>query len=256
MITDKTRPFTARMDEIRRLAQEIKRALPNRRSKLIVVHGGGSFPHTPAVQHRVHEGAKNGDFGGFVLVQQAAAELNKIVGDEFVAAGLDVFRVQPSAGALAKRSRITQWNADVFKKALDRGLLPVTYGDVALDLAQGCCILSSEEIIRYLSTKLAVDRVILGSDVGGLFTQDPKTGPEAERVPLITPRNFRQFMKYAQGSAGIDATGGMELKIRLLLEVVKRNRNVECEIVNISHTGVLESVLLGKRGMGTVIRGS
>lgn len=254
VITDKTRPFTARDDEIQRLAREIQNTLPRRKSGLVIVHGGGSFPHTPAAEYRVHEGAKKGGFRGFVVVQQAATALNRIVVDEFVKAGLNAWGVQPSAGAIARRSRIIRWDVGVFRRALENGVLPITYGDVVFDLAQGCSIASGEEIIRYLSTKLPVDRVILGSDVNGLFLQDPKQNPLAERVSQVTQRNFREVMNYARGSGGIDVTGGMQLKIRLLLDVVTRRRQIECEIANISQAGTLESLLSGKRGIGTVVR--
>jgi isopentenyl phosphate kinase len=254
VITDKTRPFTARKDEIQRLAREIQNAIPRRQSGLIVVHGGGSFPHTPAAEYRVHEGAKKGRFRGFVMVQQAAADLNRIVVREFVQVGVNAWGVQPSVGAIARRSRIIRWDIGAFRKALENDILPVTYGDVGFDLGQGCSILSGEEIIRYLATKLPVDRVIVGSDVNGLFLQDPKSNPQAEKVALVTKRNFREVMNYARGSGGIDVTGGMQLKIRLLLEIVTRHRQIECEIANISQAGTLESLLLGKRGLGTVVR--
>ncbi|MFN8459248.1 MAG: hypothetical protein U0401_32125 [Anaerolineae bacterium] len=45
VITDKTKPFTARMDVIERLAQEINHALTDRGGdlQLIIGHGAGSF---------------------------------------------------------------------------------------------------------------------------------------------------------------------------------------------------------------------
>lgn len=218
------------------------------------MHGGGSFPHTPAKEYRVHEGSIGGDFKGFVLVHQAAQALNKIICDEFIGAGLHVLPIQASGGVIAKRSRIVRWSVGIFKQALKHNLLPVTYGDVALDLAQGCSIISGEEIIRYLSGKLEVDRVILGSDVEGIYTQDPKKSPNGQKISLVTPRNVHEVLGVAEGSTGIDVTGGMGLKVRALLAIVKSDHRVECEIVNVMRPRVLESLLRGERGVGTVVR--
>ena len=56
LITDKTKPFTARMDIIKRLAEEIHEAKGEGKLKLLIGHGGGSFPHVPAKKYQVHKG--------------------------------------------------------------------------------------------------------------------------------------------------------------------------------------------------------
>ena len=60
LITDKTKPFTARMEIIADLAQQIKEALDEDKNlSLIIGNGGGSFPHYPAVKYQMNDGIKN-----------------------------------------------------------------------------------------------------------------------------------------------------------------------------------------------------
>lgn len=59
LITDKSKPFTEDIDTIKRLAKEIHEARTERKFKLIIGHGGGSYPHTPAKEFRTNEGIIN-----------------------------------------------------------------------------------------------------------------------------------------------------------------------------------------------------
>src|SRR3989344_5130080 len=57
LITDKTKPYTARMKIVRNLAVQIKAAL-RKDSKLqfIIGNGSGSFAHYPAVKYKIRDG--------------------------------------------------------------------------------------------------------------------------------------------------------------------------------------------------------
>ncbi|MBI4154352.1 hypothetical protein HY501_03370, partial [Candidatus Woesearchaeota archaeon] len=77
VITDKSKPYTARRDIIRNLAKEIKEALDEKKFPLIVGHGSGSFGHTSAAKYSTHNGAINKkSWEGFSKVQNDAARLN------------------------------------------------------------------------------------------------------------------------------------------------------------------------------------
>ena len=96
IITNKTQPFTARMDVIDRLAAEIKAALDERGDdlQLIIGHGSGSFGHEAAAKYRTNEGAVAADsWLGFAEVAAAAAELNTIVMKALRNAGVPVVTV-------------------------------------------------------------------------------------------------------------------------------------------------------------------
>ena len=56
VVTEKGKPFTERLDVIHRLVKEIHEAREEGEFKLIVGHGGGSYPHVPASNFKTHEG--------------------------------------------------------------------------------------------------------------------------------------------------------------------------------------------------------
>jgi isopentenyl phosphate kinase len=135
---------------------------------------------------------------------------------------------------------------------LDKDLLPVPYGDLGMDLVKGFCILSTEEILRYISTRLKISRVIIGTNVDGVYNKDPRN-KDAKIIPLITLENMSKVLPSLGGANTADVTGGMRTKVLTLIELVKKI-NVECEILNISVPGVLEKVLNGEKVGCTIIR--
>ena len=254
VITDKAKPFSERRDVIARLAAEIHSSRIKTGSRLIVGHGGGSYPHVPAEKFRTHLGLvdENSRMGA-ALVQDAASRLNRIVVDALLKAGEPAVSVQPSSAAVAKDSKIVFWNLEALKLMLETGLVPVPYGDVGIDLSKGFCILSTEEVFRYLAVRLNPRRVIIGSDVDGVYDTDPRKKEGAKKIPLITLENAAEVLPSLGGATTVDVTGGMRSKILTLLELV-REMDVECEVLNLLVPGNLEEALNGERGRGTLIR--
>lgn len=254
VITNKAKPFTKKQDIITRLAKEIHSSRTRNKLKLIVGHGGGSYAHIPAFKYQTYKGViDEKSYRGIVLVQDTAARLNRIIVRALINASENAVSIQPSAGALAYDSRIVQWDINVIERMLEYDLLPVVYGDVSLDLKRDCCILSTEEIFRYLTTRLNVNRIIIGCDVNGVFDKDPKQFPSAKKIPLITPETLTEVYQSLGSSIGIDVTGGMQSKVLTLLEIVNET-DIECEILDITRPRVLEQTLNGKKGIGTIIR--
>ncbi|MBU5557470.1 MAG: isopentenyl phosphate kinase [Candidatus Aenigmatarchaeota archaeon] len=253
ILTDKTKPFTADMDTINRLAAEIHAArMANKNLKILLGHGGGSFPHVPAKEYRVKDGIiSEKSIKGISLVQDAASQLNRIVVRALIDAGENAISVQPSAAAFMKDGKIFKWYVEPIAEMLKHNMLPVFYGDVVLDLDKGCSIASTELLIDYLIQVFRPQRVIVAGNVDGVFTADPHKDKNAKLIPLITPENFCEVKKYLGGAAGIDVTGGMLHKIERLLELAKLG--IESEIVNAGRPDCLKRALLGEKGLGTII---
>lgn len=253
LITDKSRPFTPRQDVIKRLAGEIHAARQERKLQLVVGHGGGSFPHKPAKDYKTADGMVRKDScRGIALVQDAASRLNRIIVSALVEAGEGAVSIQPSAGLIAENGRIKRWYLEPVRQMLKHGLLPVPYGDVALDIKKGCCIISTEEILNYLARGLGAKKIILAGITDGVFDKDPNKYPDAKLIPEINSANYGRIRKYLGGSAGIDVTGGMLHRVERMLEVAKIG--VESRIINGETEGRLKRALLGKKGLETVIR--
>lgn len=254
VITDKATPFTEREEVITRLGREIHSAHIHPGLRLLVGHGGGSYPHTLANQYRTHLGLVTEESPlGIALVQDAAARLNRIVVKALIREGEKAVSIQPSSTVVSKRGHIVSWNLRPIRLMLNLDLTPVPYGDVSMDLATGCSILSTEELFRYLGLKLKPRRVIVGSDVDGVYDRDPKKNSSAQKIPLITTENVNNVLPSLDGASNIDVTGGMRSKVLSLLELAKMT-GVTCEILDISKPGNLEEALNGKKGIGTIIR--
>ena len=204
LITDKSKPFTERIDVIERLAQEIHEAKKGGGFRLILGHGGGSYPHQPATEYQTHEGLINENSSmGLAIVQDAASKLNRIVVDALINRGENAISLQPSASCIAENKRITEWYTKPIEHYLSNDILPVVYGDVGVDTANGCCILSTEEILNFLAKRLGASRVIMCGKTDGVFTADPNMNPDAREIAEINNENFQSVRKYLTNSDGI-----------------------------------------------------
>ncbi len=249
VITDKRRRFTVRRATLTRLARELAAA----RGPLVVVHGGGSFGHPVASKYGIAEGYKNkGQLIGLSLTHRAMERLNAHVVEALQNAGLPAIAVQPSACAVVSDGRIQSMELAPIKKLLGLGMVPVLYGDAVPDFRKGMSILSGDQIVAYLARKLNASKVILGVDVDGVYTANPKKYKQAKLVRKITSID-REFVA-SLGAAGVkDVTGGMRSKVKELLALAARG--VEAELVNATRPGVIRKAVQGKRGLGTVVRG-
>lgn len=249
VITDKHKPFAVKRATLRRLARELAAA----KRPLIVLHGGGSFGHPLASKYKIAKGYENKkQLMGLSLTRRAMERLNAHVIDALQRAGLPAIAVPPSACAVVSGGRIQSMELGPIKKLLELGLVPVLYGDAVPDMSKGMSILSGDQIAAYLARELNASRVILGVDVDGVYTANPKTDRRAKLVRKITPADV-ELVASLGPAGGKDVTGGMGNKVKELLALAERG--VEAEILNAAKPGVLKRALLGERGLGTVIAG-
>lgn len=253
LITDKTKPFTPRLDVINRLSREIHEAREEKKIKLIIGHGGGSFPHKPAKEYRTDLGIIDKEsFKGIAAVQDAASQLNRIIVKSLIETGENAISVQPSASFIAEGGLIKNWYTEPIETMLKFDLIPVVYGDVSMDIRKGCSIISTEEILNYLARQLAFKRVIIAGITSGVFDKDPNKYSDTKLIPEINSKNYQRTREYLGGSVGIDVTGGMLHKVEKMFELTKFG--VETEIINGEKENYLKRALLGEKGLGTIIK--
>jgi len=247
VITDKSRPFSVRKSVLQRLAKELTSA----KKPLVIVHGGGSFGHPLASKYEIAKGYKNkGQLMGLSYTHRAMERLNASVVETLQEAGLPAMAIQPSACAVVHGGRIVSIELQPVKKMLDLGIVPVLYGDAVVDHKKGMCILSGDQITARLARELGASRVILGADVDGVYTSDPKSGKKAKLLRRITPATKGKLS--LGGVRGVmDVTGGMKNKVEELMTLTKFG--IECEIANATKPGVIKKLVSGKRGIGTII---
>jgi isopentenyl phosphate kinase len=259
VITDKLRAETPRPEVIARLAGEVSRALgsASASSRLVIGHGSGSFGHVAARRHGTRQGVRSAaEWRGFADVAAAAGRLNRVVTDLFLAAGVPVWSLQPSASAQCRAGALIALDSNPVVEALARGLVPLVYGDVALDEELGGTIVSTEEIFAYLARRLYPARVILVGEVDGVYDGDPLRDPSAQHIPEITAANWSEVRGLLGGSYAVDVTGGMLAKVEEMVRLVRELPGLTVQLISGEQPGALERTLgdPGGGSFGTVIR--
>jgi isopentenyl phosphate kinase len=249
LITDKTRAEAFRQDVMARLAQEIAAALAADPSlRLLIGHGSGSFGHFAAHQYGTIDGVLTVDqWRGFAEVANAAAELNYRVAAELRRVGVPVWRFQPSASALCRDGKLLELSLRPVQAALEHGLIPLLYGDVAIDEVRGGTIISTEAILDFVALRLPVKRLLLLGEVAGVYD------PSGHVIPRITPGILPEIEMALRGSSGVDVTGGMDSKVRDMLALVSARPQIEIRILDGSIPDLLFQSLCGVADAGTVI---
>jgi isopentenyl phosphate kinase len=256
VITDKQRPSTARPEVIRRLARDLGAALKARPGlRILVGHGSGSFGHVPAHKYHVRQGiAPGGDWWGFAETGAVAARLNRIVTGIFLEMGVPIWSVQPSASVRCQGGRLVSLATEPIRQAIDRGLVPLVYGDVAFDERQGCTIVSTEELFAFLAQEMPVQRVVLVGEVDGVYDRDPLADSRAVHIPRITPASCARLQAQLGGSHAVDVTGGMLTKVQAMVALVASGRVQRVHLISGRRDGALAQVLLDEaESVGTVI---
>ena len=254
LITDKTKVEHARRSVIQRLAREIKAARETRPDLQIVLgHGSGSFGHVAAKKHGTRDGVRDqAGWQGYAAVAAAAARLNQIVVDVFVAEGVPVVSLPPSASARCDDGRLSYLDTFVLRETLEHGLVPLVQGDVALDAVRGATIVSTEDVFIYLVREFQPTHILLAGEVAGVYEHADMTGAI---IPVITSDNVAHYTSALGGSHGTDVTGGMIGKVQQMLDVVRHYPAIEARIFSGAIRGNVQRLLIDPRvEIGTAIR--
>jgi len=249
VITDKEKPLTPDLQAIERLADEISRA---KVSSLILVHGGGSFGHPVAERYDIAEGyVDSSQILGFSQTHLAMTLLNSWVMEALISHNIPAVEVNPSSCVVTKACRIQSIELKPLKKMLKMGFVPVLYGDAVLDSEKGFAILSGDQLVSSLAIKLDAGRIIMGADVDGLYTADPKTDSSAHLIDHITLEELKSLKHKIEGSKATDVTGGMlgkMLEVKLAIE-----HEIQTVIVNATKSRRVYKALKGEKVIGTII---
>jgi isopentenyl phosphate kinase len=249
VITIKGRPFTPNTKAIVRLAEEIARSDVN---SLIIVHGGGSFGHPIAKQYEIDRGYKDpSQIIGFSKTHQAMTTLNRLIINALIEQDIPAVEIQPSSCIITKSGRIQVIEQRPFTKLLRMGFVPVLYGDTVPDSDTGFAILSGDQLIATLAMRLNADRIIVGADVDGICTADPKTDSAAKLICHISLSELKKLLPRIGKAKAPDVTGGMVGKIVELIPAIERK--IPTIIVNATKPNNVYKALKDEKVVGTII---
>jgi isopentenyl phosphate kinase len=263
LITDKTQPYTPQLDVIEDVALQIATALqrhPNLR--LVVGHGSGSFGHVAASEyhtrdgffprsspliHRERDKTEENYWKGFAEVWYQASALNRFVMKALHKTNVPAIALPPSANVIASDGQVSIWETTSISMALASGLVPVIYGDVTFDEIRGGTILSTEDLFGHLARAFNPERILLAGLESAVWEDFPA---RTRRIETITPHN--EIGEGIGKAAGADVTGGMESKVKQMLELVQQNPELKIQIFSGAEPGNITRALTGET-LGTWI---
>jgi hypothetical protein len=99
---------------------------------------------------------------------------------------------------------------------------------------------TSDSIAAYIASRLNTDKVILVTDVDGIFTSDPKKYSDAKLIKKLTTK---KLLKLAQRTS-VD-----KFLPKLLL-----NTQIDCYVVNGAYPERIEAILAGQHTICTLVK--
>lgn len=245
VITEKSEPLSFRREVVDRLARELKQSHV---SPLILVHGGGSFGHPVAQEHRIKEGLRRpGQVPGFARTVLQMRDLNDRIVEAANKVGLSAVGFPASTMFVTEGGRIVSASLDAFLTCLEAKMTPVTCGDAVFDRAKTFTILSGDQIAVYLSIRLNARRLIFLVDVDGVYTFKPGT-----RAPVLLPvYHGSEGLASFEAAGQEDVTGGIAGKLDEALAAAERGIDV-C-VANGLVPGRLLDLLLSRKAPCTKI---
>jgi len=265
LITDKTQPYTPRLDVMDDLALQIKTALQSHPGlRLVIGHGAGSFGHVPASEYRTRDGlpptatplahrerdeTEENYWKGFAEVWYQASALNRFVMKALHKAEVRAISLSPVSSVIASDGQVSVWETTPLRMALSAGIVPVIHGDVVIDEIRGGTILSTEDLFGHLARALNPDRILLAGLEAAVWEDFPA---RTRKIEKITPGSFEEISTGVGKAAGADVTGGMESKVKQMLGLVEDVPGLTVQVFSGDEPGNLARALTGDI-LGTII---
>ncbi|OYT59533.1 MAG: hypothetical protein B6U75_03605 [Desulfurococcales archaeon ex4484_217_1] len=216
VITDKSKPFTLRKHVLNRIASEIAKAIAETKIRLILVHGGGSFGHFVASRFKNKLTTTS-----CIEIHEAMERLNRKVVSYLLKHGVKAIPIDTISLFVLKRKHVFKAFLEPIVNALNNDLVPVLYGNVVFDVAEGFSILSGDTIAPCLASKLGFENLFYAIDVDGVYKRYP---PRSDDDLL----EVLDLHKAKVGVGKIDVTGGMANK---LIEIAKWIKGKKVKVI-------------------------
>src|SRR6267378_6262781 len=244
-ITDKAKDCTPDIPTIQHAADQ----LADYRLPLVLIHGGGSYAHPFVTRSGVGGGLRDrSQLRSISETEFYLGQLTRIICASLLLRNMNPVPLHPMSFATLDKGKVKKTLLDPIRNSLGARLIPLLHGDLVFDESRGIGVLSGDRIASLVGQRLGASRVLLGSDVDGVYLPNPKTFPSATLISEVTSENFRSVLEASRGPSG-DATGGMAEKVRQALQLA--TNGCECYIFNLKEKNSLRKVLEGDGRTGT-----
>ncbi len=248
VITDKSKPFFFKKNNVDRLAYEIKKA----DQQIILIHGAGSFGHILAKEYTLSDGfSEKKQLYGMSATLAKVQKLNTMLLEVFLAHSLPVVSLPPHTYLQLADQKPTPTEFKVFEQYLKQGFIPVTFGDVVLDTHRGFTICSGDLLMYMFAEHFSPEKVVFVVDEDGLFTANPKIDKNAQFIEQTTGTTLKSFSTVANSHA--DVTKGMQGKLDIISAIAKLG--IDTILVNGNKDKRLYDILVGNKTVCTYVYG-
>ncbi|RLI78999.1 hypothetical protein DRP05_05485 [Archaeoglobales archaeon] len=178
-------------------------------TKLILVHGAGSFGHPYVEKYKLKEVE---DLKGVVVTHMACKKLNEMICSSLLKHNALPFPIHPFSSFKIDENLV--FDADFVTKLINKGFIPVTHGDFVYNVKTSRFeVLSGDRIAIEFAQQLGIGRIGFATDVDGIYLNN-------EVVEEIDRSNIKEILnKIDAATSKSDVTGGMKGKILNLMKL-------------------------------------
>ena len=228
-----------------RLAREIAAAS----TPVVLLHGAGSFGHPEAkrwglAQPPAAGGSPKDRARGAAIVAREVRRLHAAVLAALSEHSASPWSIPAATISVQSAGRLSRFDDRPVREALERALMPVSFGDVVPDSEWGFSILSADTLAVELCGRLGARRVVFVSDVDGIY--DPDSPGRRRVVESITPDLAQRL---ATTGRGPDVTGGIRGKANAMLAIAALG--IDAALISGLKDGTLSRALEGETVYGS-----
>jgi isopentenyl phosphate kinase len=206
VITKKDKKYETDVETLCRIASYLSISKPS-----VIVHGGGSFGHY--IVNEILQRKERLETVDLPHISHIMDRLSHEVIRCLIEKGIPAVSFPPHSLCTVIRGKM-QCSLETLRRTVNRGLVPVTYGDSILS-EDGIEIVSGDTLMVFIAKKLGIRKLVFLTDVDGVY-QDLKSKKIVNH--LVIKRNEPLPIK-ADESSHTDVTGGMKAKINSLRDL-------------------------------------
>lgn len=255
ILTDKHQQGIINHDLIIEICKVLKK-LYDRKLKFAIITGVGSLGHQTVAKYSVHKGdnGSNDRRLGLLEAQIAVNKLRNIFLQALLDAEIPAFQFYTSSIAKANKMKPTAFYLDSVSGFINYDLIPIVSGDVVYDEIMGYSVMSGDiafsEIFKQWKPKL----LIYGTDVKGIFTDDPEVDKNAKLIPIINSKMIQDGLQGITEGVNVDVSGAMKGKFQNILSMLQIDQSIKVHIISLKEPKNLLKLLNNEPFEHTIIQ--
>ncbi|MGB9827235.1 uridylate kinase [Thermosphaera chiliense] len=233
-ITFKDKPVSVNYEALKALAEALRAT--HKEVSIVLGNGGGSFAHHAVLKHGLENPVKL-----MVKCQQATRLLNRLIVDYLLLNDIPVTSLQTSAVIGYGKGSLRAFTPPLVN-LVGNGVIPVLHGECILTENGSVEIFSTEKVFEVVANILKPSRILLLTDVEGVYTCDPKKCSTPELIKRIDSSNLNAVLESLKSDVSRDATGGMYSKIMSMSELSRKTGAKVIVTSGFNHENVVNAI--------------